>query len=282
MADARHAESAEEDPRRALARKRLEAARAELVAKEADKPHAQRKRAAGPAGAAPPPGLTLSLSPTVFVHAILLMIAITLAALALVWCYVLMNIAFLAGRAVALATGVLATLALSYASGCYLGIVESTSHGHTTVEDALQGDYRDWFWSLPMTLGMAALAGVIGWLISLLGAASPWTLIGVTMMILTPILQLSSLETGSPLAPISLPVLRSMVTRPLAWLAFYAVSSVVVFAAVALANATWRDPPYTTMLIMGPTGTVALLVYGWLLGQLARWISAYQSFQVED
>jgi len=283
VGDSYHTTSAEEeDPRKAVARRRLEAARAELVAKEATKPRAQRKQAARTAAAPTLRDLAPSLSGAVFVHAILLALAVTFAALALVWCYALLNVAFLAGRVIALPAGILAAVALSYASGCYLGIIESTAQGHTTVEDALEGDWRDWFWSLPMTLGMAALAAAIGYVLSLIAPAHMGTLIAGAILVLYPILQLSSLEIGSPLAPISLPVLRSLVTRPLAWLAFYGATIPIALGVAALARAAWRDPPYVTMLVMGPAATVALLVYGWLLGQLARWISSQRTASEED
>ena len=282
VADAQRAPSAEEDPRVAMARRRLEAARAELAGKDAAKPRSQKTLPATGRRAPRLRDLVPSLSPTVFVHAILLAIAITLASLALVLCYDLLNRVFVAGRVIALPTGVLLAVALSYASGCYLGIVESTSHGHTTVDDALQGDWRDWFWSLPMTLGMVLLAGVIGYGFGLLAPGSRWTIVGVCVFVLYPILQLSSLETGSPVRPISPPVFASLVRRPLAWLAFYAATVTIALAMVAAARAAWRDPPYVTMLLIGPLITAALLVYGWFLGQLARWISVRTSESVEE
>jgi hypothetical protein len=281
MADAQRAPSAEEDPRVAMARRRLEAARAELAGKDAAKPRTERRRVAA-ARAPRLSDLVPSLSPTVLVHAILLAIALTLASLALVLCYDLLNRVFVAGRVIALPTGVMLAVALSYASGCYLGIVESTSHGRTTVDDALHGDWRDWFWSLPMSLGMALLAGVIGYVLGLLAPDNLWTVVGMCIFVLYPILQLSSLETGSPVTPISPPVMGSLVRRPLAWLAFYAATVTIALAIIAAARAAWRDPPYVTMLIMGPLITVALLVYGWLLGQLARWISVQPSESVEE
>jgi hypothetical protein len=250
----------------------MQAAHAELAAKDAGKPPTLRKKPAA-GKTVRPVGLALSISPTVFVHAILLIIVLTLAALALLGCYAIMLHSFLAGRAIALPAGILASLAASYASACYLGIVESTSAGHTTVDDALQGDWRDWFWSLPMTLGMAAAAAAIGYAISLAAPDSRWTIIGGSTLLLAPILQLSSLEAGSPLAPFSPPVLRSLVTRPLAWFAFYAASLLIAIATIGLAKAAWRDPPFVTLLIVAPIVTVLLLVYAWLLGQLACWIS---------
>jgi hypothetical protein len=190
-----------------------------------------------------------------------------------VWCYVLLDLAFIAGRIIALPTAVIIFLALSYGSAFYLGIVESTSHGRTSPDDALSGSWQGWFWSLPSTLGMAAAAAGIGWLVSLPFAGAGWEVIGVTAVLLYPLLQLSMLETGSALAPISLKVFRTLGTRPLAWISVYAVTLVIFTLVALLARVAWRDPPYVTMLVMGPVATIALLVYGLLLGTLARWFT---------
>jgi hypothetical protein len=101
-----------------------------------------------------------------------------------------------------------------------------------------------------------------------------WVLIAVCSLVLYPILQLSSLETGSPLTPLSIPVLKSIVRHPAGWFVFYAVTFALVNALWALARFAWRDPPYITVLVMAPLVCVSLLFYAWLLGQLAFLISS--------
>ena len=142
--------------------------------------------------------------------------------------------------------GILIFIGLSYASALYLGIIESTSHGHTTPDDQLQGDWRDWFWTLPATLGVLLMAMFVGWLISRFATESTWPIIGVTIWLLYPVLQLSTLETGSPAQPFSLPVLSSLPTRPLIWMTIYGVSfllgaSDLLVGPVLLARASVRD-----------------------------------------
>jgi len=273
MNDAKRTESTEQDPRRRLAERYLQSAREDLAAKEAGQSVSHRRQASRVDSNASIAALAPSISGSTFVHALLLMFVLTLGALAFVWCFVLLSFNFFVGRIIALPTGVLVILGLSYASACYLGILESTSHGHTTPDDQLQGDWRDWFWSLPSTLGMFALATAVGYGLGQLAPDNTWVIVDITIWLLYPILQLSSLETGSPLLPFSVPVLRSLGTRVLAWMLFYGVSFLLMFIVGALAKAAWRDPPYVTMLLLGPIATVALLVYGWMLGQLARWLS---------
>jgi hypothetical protein len=269
-AAARRPEALDDDPRTALARKYLQEAEAELAAKEAEQPRARRARAAS--GSNAPRAFSLSVAPATFVHIILGALALTFGALAVLLCVHMLLVNFVVGRVIALPTGVVVAAVLGYLSVLFLGIIESTSTGYTNV-DSLQGDWRDWFWTLPSTLGMLGMAAFIGWIFSLVTPVSVWVLIGASALVLYPYLQLSSLETGSPLSPLSLPVLQSFVKHPAAWFVLYAVSFALVNALWVTWRWAWRDPPYVTLAIMGPIVAVALFFYAWLLGQLAHLIS---------
>ena len=253
-----------------LAQRYLQAAHDELEAKEAAQPRSQRRRSTDqPLATSLLPSISLSTA----LHAVLLMLVLTFAALASIWCYVLLNSALVAGRIVAIPTGVIFFASLSYASACYLGVLESTSNGYTTPDDALSGGWQDWFWTLPSTAGMLAIAAVIGYGINFLFPLHTFNVIAVCVWLVFPLLQLSTLENASPLAPLSLPILRTLVTRPIAWFLFYVNSFVMLALLVLIGTASWRDPPFITILIMGPITTIALLFYAWLLGILARWLT---------
>jgi hypothetical protein len=73
--------------------------------------------------------------------------------------------------------------------------------------------------------------------------------------------------------PLTLPVVQSIPKRPLAWFIVYAISFAVMGALSFVGRAAWRDPPYVTILVLGPLVAVALFFYAWLLGQLAHLIS---------
>ncbi len=227
MADSRQKDSSEIDPRRRLAQRYMQSAHDELAAKEAEQP-ARRPPAKENGGSGSVTDLVPSLAGSTIIHAILLSAVVTVATLTAVWCYVLLDTAFIAGRIVALPTGVLIFLTLSYGSAFYLGIVESTSHGRTSPEDSLRGNWQDWFWLIPSTVGTVAAAAGIGWLVSLPFDVATWKVIGVTVALLYPLMQLSTLENGSPLAPFSLGVFRTLGTRPLAWVFFYVASAAVI------------------------------------------------------
>ena len=272
MADTRSHEPAEVDPRKAMAQRYLERARAELAAKEAERPVRRRSE---PESDTPATlgNLQPRLSGSTYIHLLLLMPVVTLSGLAILWCYVLLNFDVLVGRVIALPTGILLYVAISYASAYYLGLIESTSRGETNPDEALRGDWRDWFWLVPSTVGMFAAAAGIGYLLSLPFPNARWEVIGVTTLLLYPILQLSCLETGSPLSPFSLPVFSTLFTRPLMWTSLYGISFVAALGLSAVAKIAWRDPPYFTVMVLGPLVTITLLIYGLLLGTAARWLS---------
>ncbi len=113
----------------------------------------------------------------------------------------------------------------------------------------------------------------LGWAISRFAPSATWPIISGTVWLLYPVFQLSTLETGSFALPISVPVLSTLATRPLIWMSLYGLSFVLASVVAWLGQATWRDPPYLTMLWMGPVATVALMIYAWLIGQLARWFA---------
>ena len=258
------------DPRLALAQQYLNAAKRNAEVKEAAEPRG--RRAGRSAADGPAKAFSLSVAPATFVHALLVAIALTFAALAMTLTYHLLMVNFVAGRVVALPAGIITAAALGYFSVCFLGIIESTSTGHTNV-DALEGDWREWFWTLPSTLGMMALAAAVGWILSLVTPVNVWLLIAVCAFVLYPVFELSSLEAGSPVVPISLPVVQSLVRHPLSWFVLYAVSFALMNVMWFIGRAMWRDPPYVMIVIVGPLVAVALFFYAWLLGQLAHLIS---------
>jgi hypothetical protein len=259
------------DPRLALAHKYLKTASTEAAEKEVAKPRAQRD-SAGDLGSEPR-AFSLSISPPTFVHLALAAVALTFASLAVLVCYHFMMTLFDAGRIIALPVGIVVAAVLSYLSVLFLGIIESTSLGQTNVE-SLQGDWREWFWTLPSTLGMLAIAAFIGWLFSVILAANVWLCVALAALLLYPILQLSTLETTSPFQPLSLPVLISFGRHPFAWFVLYAISFAMVNALWYLVQKAWRDPPYLTVAIVSPLVAIALFFYAWLLGQLAFLISS--------
>ena len=257
------------DPRMALAQEYLRKAEAELAEKEAAQPRSRRQPRSGGTGPRP---FSLSIAPSTLIHVLLAAFALTFAALAVTLTFHMLHVNLVVGRVVALPAGIITAAAIGYLSVCFLDVIESTSVGHTNV-DSLHGDWRDWFWTLPSTLGMLAIAAAVGWILSLALPVNVWFLIAVCVLVLYPVFQLSSLEAGSPVVPLTLPVVQSIAKRPGAWFVVYAISFALVGAISFVGRAAWRDPPYATILVLGPVVALALFFYAWLLGQLAQLIS---------
>lgn len=245
------------------------ASREKEAEKKAAQPRPKDETAAGKRSNA---AFTFKITSATIAHLVLSALALTFVGLAAVFSYAVLGADFTAGRVMAVSLGMVSAAAMGYLSVVFLAVVESTSNGCTSVE-ALQGDWREWFWTLPSTLGMLAIAAFIGWLLSVVFSANVWYMIAACAVLLYPILQLSSLETGSPFAPLSAPVLKSIVKHPLGWFVIYGISLALANGLWLAARLAWHDPPYSTIVILGPIATVALFFYAWLLGQLASLIS---------
>lgn len=261
------------DPRHRMAQRYLQTARDDLAAKEAEKPKPQRRRPTRLAEKPTLADLKPSIAASTVVHAILLSAALSAGFMTVTICFAIMDSMFLVGRVIALPAGILMSIGLSYASAFFLGVIESTSHGYTTPDDMLTGDWRDWFWTLPSTLGVLFMATMLGWLISRVAPDSTWMILGISVWLCYPVLQLSTLETGSFTAPISLPVLGTLATRPLIWISLFGISFVLGRGVYQLTQITWPQRPLLTAFLLGPIAAVALFVYAWLLGQVARWLT---------
>jgi hypothetical protein len=254
------------DPRHSVANDYLEAARAKLAEQEAKLPKSRRRRADGSKRGA---GFALTVSPEAFLHVFTAMIGLTLMFLAFALTYHMLHVNFTVGRVVATGTGFLTAAIAGYISVCFLAVIESTSAGETNIV-LTDVDWKDWFWTLPSTLGMVGLSAALGWIVGLVLPVSVWWPIGISIFFTYPIFQLSTLETASPLAPYSPPILRSIARHPLHWLGLYGISLVMAGILYGILAFAWRDPPYATMLVMGPITTAAIFIYAWLLGQLAH------------
>ncbi len=250
----------------------MQKAHAELAAKDEKRSVAPRRDTTASshvtAGALMP-----RIASATYLHFLLLLPLITFTSLVLLWCYVLVNFSLIVGRVVLIPTGILTFITVSYASAYYLGLIESTSHGETTPEEALRGSWQDWFWMLPSTLGILAASAGIGYFVSLPFDGSRWQIVGWATVALYPFLQLSSLEAGSPFSLFSWPVCKTLLTRPLMWITVYAVTFGLIIMLITAFHTVWRDPPYLTAAVMGPLMTLCILIYGVLLGTAARWMS---------
>jgi DNA-directed RNA polymerase subunit RPC12/RpoP len=160
----------------------------------------------------------------------------------------------------------------SYAATCMLSVVEETAAGNDEINWPEDG-WRERVWKLLYAgylFVLAVLAGTgVGSLVRLFNGEF-WLPLAVTTYFLFPVILLSSLEAGSPWAPLTPAILRSLIVRMWCWGIFY--------VEVALAAAPWVilvligfhfRHPFLTAFLAAPPLAAEMLVYARLLGRVA-------------
>jgi hypothetical protein len=252
------------DPRIALAAAQLAEARAKLEASEYATRKSRPTLAIGKRGK-----IALSASSGALLHLAAATLAMTAALFIFMFWLQLMSgvIAGLIAFPVAL---VLVAGLLSYVSVCYLAVIESTAHGKVEIE--LEAKPQDWFWTLPTSFAMLAVSATTAWAITLLFTEHRLMVFVIGVWLLYPIFQLSIMETTTVINPVSLPVLRSLIGHPVAWISMYVISALLAVPFVAIFRYSFAQFSYEKLLLFGPAAAATLMIYAWLLGQLSCFI----------
>ncbi|MCA9263742.1 MAG: hypothetical protein KDA60_07820, partial [Planctomycetales bacterium] len=146
------------DPRVLAARRRLQSAQVDLAAKE----KMMAERTAGAGNVLSAAWLRHNVG-----HWMLLSLGFALASGAALWCYYLLNTVFVAGRAVAMGTGMFCGFVASYTSQYFLASLQATFDGNVELDELSVLNWKEWFWTLPSTLGMFAWGLILGYIVSL-------------------------------------------------------------------------------------------------------------------
>jgi len=212
----------------------------------------------------------------------LVSIGATLTAEGVVFCFWLADIGMgMAVRAFGPAVLLVGTFCLSYTSACFSTIIEQTAEGGERIEQWPSGLWRDWFWTMPFTLGMLLPPlVVVAILARLAGVESDWPY-AVAAWLAYPVLLLSALESGSPLAPASAVVLRSLRSVWWGWAVVYAVSAAMGLAWYGAVRETFPYRPFAATLLAAPAATAALFIYARLLGRL-MWCAGQRELDGDD
>jgi hypothetical protein len=168
------------------------------------------------------------------------------------------------------------TFVLSYMSACFIAIIEQTAEGRDKIVEWPSGYWRDWFWSMPSTLGMLAppLAAV-----GLLGGFTgfhPWWLYMLAVVLVYPVLMLSALDNGSAANPFSIRVLRSLKTVWWAWAMVYGASILMAVGWYAAVKPPFAYQPMATVLPAAPAAVALIFIYARLLGRLCWCFDHYE------
>jgi hypothetical protein len=177
-----------------------------------------------------------------------------------------------------------AILTLSYLAGCLLDIVTNAAYNIDKAHDWPDADWGNRIFLLVRMLFLLAIVALpaagIGWLGSLSDPRG-WLLAGPAVFLIFPVLFLSSLEADSLIAPISKPILRSLLFLGHAWIIFYIVTGLLAAAVGYLAWDLFLQSPFTMPLVGAPAAAAAVFVYARLLGRLA-WLILHRSENAKD
>jgi hypothetical protein len=167
----------------------------------------------------------------------------------------------------------------SYVAACFFDILTNTAYNADKLHDWPAADWRDRFWQLPRLGYLVLIASLIG--VGLGGLCNLATdifwpvLIGVVFLLL-PFLVLSALEADSLFLPISGPIFRSLGRAWNGWLAFYALSGLLVAASSIVTLKAFEFSELVSPLPAGPLWAAAVFIYARLLGRLA-WLILQRS-----
>jgi hypothetical protein len=178
---------------------------------------------------------------------------------------------------------ILFALWLMGASAYGLTILQETSRGTDTIEEWPHFSIFDWIADSLFIVSSLALSVFltlpVGLLLSRLETA-PVIQLSLAVMLVFPVALLSMLETNSPINPISLPVWRSLISVPRAWLQFYVLSIALAAITVALSMTSISLAGRTIgMIVTGFVVAVGWMIYFRLLGRLALYCSEHPAVE---
>lgn len=164
----------------------------------------------------------------------------------------------------------------SYATACFLSIVENTAYHLDNDERWPDSEFREWLFHLVRIIYLGVLCSVLalplGYVVSLHDPALGGLVASVVSDLLFPILLLSALEADAFLLPFSTSILRSLFDDWRAWLVYYVVSAVFTTALYFLLLAIDAYSPIFPPLIAAPLLAASIFIYARLLGRLASYI----------
>ncbi|MBX7165163.1 MAG: hypothetical protein K1X74_02325 [Pirellulales bacterium] len=172
-------------------------------------------------------------------------------------------------------------LTFSFGASCFLSIVQETAAGADDVESWADLDWR--LWVLPLVyVAFAGLCGAaLGYGAGRLIGGYIEVAVAAGIALLGPLVLVSTLETGSPLNPVSLPVWASLLRRWWAWLLYYLLSGVVVALAVAVYGGLMGVVGLQLAGLLGaPVAAAAWFIVARLLGRLV-WRASWENLPDE-
>lgn len=160
----------------------------------------------------------------------------------------------------------------SYACAVWLVVLIDTANGNREIVNWGDQNWREWIIQMVYVeylLGIAAAcAHGVGVLVRLSGN-SYWAGFAPTLTVLFPIIALSGLERGGSWNIFSKDIFLSLFRRPLHWLGFLLISTLVTLAPTALIAWLLQVAPSAVLALAGPLAAYLVLIHARLLGRLA-------------
>jgi hypothetical protein len=205
-------------------------------------------------------------------------IGLAIGLLLCLYCVYLVEIGLtVAARCLAFPSLWLTAFPLGYLSVCCLSVLEQTSHGYDKITDWSVGEWREWLWSLGYTLGALAPALLVGAAVgTLFSFTGSWVPLWLITFLSYPILLLSALDNGSILAPLSMPMLRSLRQLWWGWLIFYGETGIMLVGLLLLLFVLFPVNPFMAVAVTTPPTVAFMLLYARLLGRLVWCIGQVQ------
>ena len=193
------------------------------------------------------------------------------------WCMSMGGMMARAGYALGFPFGWLSIWTFSYLAASSTVIITETAAGSNRISGWPEPDWREWFWEMlryvPSLAAAASLAYGAAHLTLLLWD-SYWPAALGTFFLLTPILLLSVLDSGSMLTLGTPLILSSLYLRWWGWLRFYATCAALAVLWPGTLIAGYLVEPFYSALVTGPLMAAVLLIYARLLGRLGQAITA--------
>lgn len=204
-------------------------------------------------------------------HWIAMCVGFTFAFGATAWCYYLMNAYFGVGRAFAVSVAMVDAVVASHASRYFISSVETIYEGTVELDNMSFFDWKDWFWTLPLTVGVVVWSLLIGYAISLPAPEHRLVIMAATVMLTHPIFVLSTMATQSLVKPLSREVVGTLFRHPVLWLCFYIFWTGLWVTLVAFAREGIKHQPILVLSLCGSVCATILVVYALALGKMARY-----------
>ena len=198
----------------------------------------------------------------------LLAVGFTVCALGYLAAYVVAMAMLDAGVSVALGVSLIFTLVASFASASFVAVIEETAHGGDVVNEWPSGFWRDWFWTLPTTVGLLVPPVVLLYLVRRALPGGGWLLAVPPAFLVYPFVLASALDNGSPLAAFSKNVFRSLTSVWWSWAIVVVVSMAMVAAWAAAFVSAFDFQPWVTVIVLVPLLPGMMLLYARLIGRL--------------